>query len=72
MHLFYLAARTYPYWAVPVAIVFGQLGIHFMRRDSVLRFLFFGIAAGLVVGAFAWIFFRGDLHSDVWVRTLLG
>lgn len=71
MHLIFLAVRTFPFWAVPVAIVFGQLGVYFWRRRSGLRFVFFGCAASLVIGAIAWIVFRGDLHSDAWVRAVL-
>lgn len=69
MHLVYLLVRTYPYWAVPIAIVFGQLAIHYMRQLNPIRFLFWMITAALVFLAFAWIFFRGDLHSDEWVRS---
>lgn len=72
MHLVYLLLRTYPYWAVPVALVFGQLGMHFARRGSLLKFLFWGISLCLVVGAGVWIGFRGDLHSDEWIRSLTG
>lgn len=72
MHLVFLLFRTYPYWAIPVALVFGHLGMHFARRGNLLRYFFWGSAAGMVLAALAWIGFRGDLHSDEWVRFLIG
>ncbi|MCM2277282.1 MAG: hypothetical protein NDJ89_04345 [Oligoflexia bacterium] len=71
MHFVFLLARTFPWWAVPMALVFGQLTVFFWRRRSPLRFPAAMVSVGLVVGAVLWIVYRGDLHSDRWVRALL-
>lgn len=72
MRYLFLAFRTYPYWAIPVALVFGQIGIHFRRRQSLYFAFWFGISFGLIVVGAGWVFFRGDLHSDQWLRWVLG
>jgi len=70
MHLIFLAARILPYWAIPIALVCGQLAIHFTRRQSKVAYLWWGTVAGLFLTSGFWIFFRGDLHSDDWLRWL--
>lgn len=70
MRVIFLLFRTYPLWGVTLALVFMQLAVFFTRRRSKTRFFFWGASIFLLLGVVAWIFFRGDLHSDTWVRTL--
>lgn len=72
MHFVYLLARIYPYWALPCALIFAQLFYFFRRRNSPLRFSVLGCIVFLMGGLIAWIVFRGDLHSDHWVRAVVG
>lgn len=72
MHLIYTAMRFFPWWALPLALVIGELGVFFRRRASRTQFACFGVAGVLVLSALAWFFFRGDLHSDRWVRSAFG
>jgi TctA family transporter len=72
MHLVYLLARVYPYLALAVSIVLVQLAIFFRRRKSSTQWTCLGVAGVLMLGVVAWFFFRGDLHSDDWVRYVTG
>jgi hypothetical protein len=70
MHFIFLLARIYPYWALPLAVLFYQLAIYFRRKNSGLQWVFFGAIAFCAVTTGLWIVFRGDLRSDIWVRSL--
>ena len=70
MHTVFLLARTYPYWSIPVGVIFWQVGVHFMHRRSKLRYTFWGAAGIIFLTAVAWIGFRGDKYAEEWVRTL--
>lgn len=70
MTLIFLLARTFPYWAIPAALIFGQVGVYFWRRRKPLYLLFFSGAAGFVIGSISWIAAGGYVHSDQWVRDL--
>ena len=72
MHLIFLMARIYPFWAIPCSYLMFELGTFFRRRESPYRFLFWG---GLVLFSstvLLWGIYRGDLNSDIWVKALLG
>jgi hypothetical protein len=71
MHFLFLAFRTYPFWAVPVALVSVQIGIHFRRRESRFALVWWGLSVSLIVGALAWIIFRGDLHANEWLAWVV-
>jgi hypothetical protein len=70
MHHVYFLARIYPYWALPLAFVMGQLGLHFRRRKFKVQYSFWGMLVLLIVSSLIWIVFRGDLNADQWVRIL--
>jgi hypothetical protein len=70
MHSIFTLARFYPFWALPLALVLAELGRHFRRKNSPLYGPFWAIAGFLVVGTVAWIFFRGDVNSDQWIKTV--
>lgn len=72
MHFVFLLARIYPYWAIPLVAVLAQIAIFFRRRRHALLYSVVGLMGLLFLGLLAWAFFRGDLHSDEWVRALLG
>lgn len=72
MYVIFAFARFVPLWATPVALVLIQIGIFFSRRkEKKLAISFFGTAFMIIVGAGLWIYFRGDLHSDEWVKRVL-
>jgi hypothetical protein len=68
MHEIFFLVRIYPYWTIPFAMVLAQLAIFFRRRGSGLRFPLWGMVGILIATAIIWVVFRGDLHSDQWVR----
>jgi hypothetical protein len=72
MHLIFLLARVYPYWALAVAILMLQVAIFYRRRKDKLQWTFVGVAGCLMLGILAWFIFRGDLYSDNWVRFVTG
>jgi ABC-type polysaccharide/polyol phosphate export permease len=72
MHLIFLAARIYPFWALPMAIVVAQLYFFFRRRNSNIQYSALAGIMMLLGGIVAWFFFRGDLNSDQWIRTVVG
>lgn len=72
MHLVYLMARIYPYWGLAVSIVMVQIAIFYRRRKSSNQWTCLGIAGFLMTGIAVWFFYRGDLHSDDWVRYMTG
>lgn len=68
MHQIFLLARVYPYWAIPLALVLGQLGIFFRRRKSRFQYTFWMLIAILMISSLAWLVMRGDRNADEWVR----
>lgn len=72
MHYLFAAARLFPYWALPLALVIGEIGVYFRRRRDKRQWIFFGISGTLVLVTFLWFGFRGDLRSDDWIRWILG
>lgn len=71
MHSLFVLLRFYPYWALPAAFVIVELGMHYRRRKQKTQWVVFGISGVLSLTSLLWIVFRGDLHSDRWVRILL-
>jgi uncharacterized membrane protein len=71
MHVVFALARLYPFWAVPFAIVVAQLGLFFRRKARASQWSCWAVSFFLMLGVALWIAFRGDLHSDEWVRAIL-
>jgi hypothetical protein len=71
MHLVFLAARIFPFWALAFVLVLGELGRFFRRRGANYQYHCFGAATALLILIGAWFYFRGDKNSDEWVRTLI-
>jgi len=72
MHSVFAAARFFPWWALPSGFVLVEMGVYFRRRKSNVQFHFFAVASALIILSLCWFVFRGDLHSDAWVRTVTG
>jgi hypothetical protein len=72
MSFVYLLARIYPYWALALGMVLFQLAVFFRRRQSSVQYSLLGAIGFLGLGILAWFYFRGDLHSDDWVRYMTG
>jgi NADH:ubiquinone oxidoreductase subunit 4 (subunit M) len=70
LHLFFMAARFYPYWAIPCFVIIAQFGVHYRRRASSLQYLFWGITGLMILCTIVWLIYRGDLNSDEWVRSM--
>ncbi|MEK6579921.1 MAG: hypothetical protein AABZ55_11895 [Bdellovibrionota bacterium] len=71
MSFLFLLVRFYPVWVFALGIVLVQLGMFFRHRASVIQY-YFWIPLGIsVVTVILWIVYRGDLHSDEWVRAFL-
>ncbi len=71
MWLIFIVMRIYPYWALPSIYIMIEVAIFFRRKNH-----FFQYWAGLgtlllLIGLFLWFFYRGDLHSDEWIKALL-
>ncbi len=65
--------RFFPYWALPSAFVFFEIGVFAKRhRRKGLDIASFGIAGCLVVLVVLWIFARGDINSPRWVMGWFG
>lgn len=72
MHQIFFLARIFPYWALPLCLVLGQLAALSRRRRYRSRYPLALAMALLIASCAAWIFFRGDLYSDDWVRAIFG
>jgi hypothetical protein len=72
MSFIFLLARIYPYWALALCMVLFQLFVFFRRRKASFQYTLAGLIALLGAGIVAWFVFRGDIHSDEWVRYVTG
>lgn len=69
MHLLFAIVRYFPLWALPIGFLSFELGIALKRRGyRASGVLLLVNCVALVALSGAWIFFRGDRHSDEWVR----
>jgi hypothetical protein len=70
MHLIFTFARIFPALAIPSVAIFIELGIYYRRKASKMQYYMFGFAGTTVFLVLMWLFFRGDVHSDQWIRTV--
>ena len=70
MHLVYFLGRVYPFIAGAMAAGSIQFAFHYRRKRSKLFRYFIAIAGIFALSALLWLVFRGDLHSDQWVKHL--
>lgn len=72
-HVVYTLTKLFPYWALPLSLIFFDLVVFFRRRgQSKQQRFFFVIAVFLMIMIGVWVVFRGDLHSDRWVHHFMG
>ena len=72
MYLFYTMMRLFPFWAVPLALVCGEIGMFYYRKQSWIRYYIWSVGGFLVLATLLWLIFRGDLYSDQWMNYLTG
>jgi uncharacterized membrane protein YfcA len=72
MNIIYALVRLFPFWAIPGCFILFQLGNHLRRKGDKLFRMLWGLIAIFIALLVLWFVFRGDLHSDHWVRTVLG
>ena len=72
MSLFFLALRLYPFWAIPLALVMGELGWYFRRKGKKQQWFCWSMVGFLGLTTLLWLIFRGDLYADRWSRAILG
>ncbi|OFZ21061.1 MAG: hypothetical protein A2X94_06945 [Bdellovibrionales bacterium GWB1_55_8] len=72
MRFLFTALRFFPYWAIPVAFILADLGLHFRRKNNRVFVPLWSASGLLVVLVLLWFVFRGDKNSDLWVRALIG
>jgi hypothetical protein len=64
--------RFYPFWAIPAALVFFELGVyHYNRRERIQFTLSFGIAGFLVISCIAWVIFEGYWRAGPFIKRIL-
>ena len=68
MHNIHLFLRIFPFVAFAIILTSIQFGLFFRRKNSVNQWYAFGIATFFAILTVLWIVYRGDLHSDRWVR----
>ncbi|MBI4924390.1 MAG: hypothetical protein HY843_00580 [Bdellovibrio sp.] len=68
MHILFAAARFFPFWGFMFALIFFELGRFFRRKDSKLQYSCFLAAIVFLGFVGSWFYFRGDMHSDNWIR----
>lgn len=71
MYIIFALARYFPFWGLVVALIFWELGRYFRRYGLGLQYSCFFMALVFLGAVGAWIYFRGDIHSDQWVRDFL-
>ena len=64
--------RYFPFWAVPLALIFFELGVyHYNRRERSGTLTFFGAAAFLVIVTILWIVFEGYWRAGPWIKQFI-
>ena len=68
MYIVYALVRFYPFWGLILALTLFELGRAFRRKGSPLGYPCLGMGVSLMALVGCWIYFRGDVHSDQWVK----
>lgn len=65
-------ARFLPFWAVPVALVFFELGIyHYGRRRRSLFLACFGVSGVLLISSILWIVYDGYWRAGMFLKRFI-
>lgn len=68
MHIVFALVRFFPFWGLMAALIFFEFGRSFRHKDSKLQYSFFFGSVLFFALVVCWFYFRGDVHSDTWVR----
>jgi hypothetical protein len=72
LYQFLYLVRFYPFWAVPLALVFFEMGTYYYNRRERIGFLFFyGITAMFIITSILWLVFEGYWRAGPFVKSLL-
>jgi putative effector of murein hydrolase len=72
MEYVFLMARLFPYWMIPLSISIFEVGLNLKRRKNRFFLLPWSTCVMMILLVILWIFFRGDLNSDTWVKEIFG
>ena len=70
MRFVYLFLRFFPILAVALSVVSMQFVVYYRRRANKTYYFYMGFIVFLILLSLIWVVFRGDLHSDEWLRAL--
>ena len=70
MAAIFLMVKFVPFWAVPLALVVGDVGWHLHKRRNRLEYVCYIAALCLISLAGIWLYYRGDVNSDKWLKSL--
>jgi hypothetical protein len=72
MYTIYFLARFYPFWGLPIAFVFFEVGMFFYHRRQRRWYLYsFGSSFFLVILAILWIIFEGFWRAGPFLKGIL-
>lgn len=71
MYLIFLFVRVFPFFAFGACVPLVQLARFYRNRNSKIQWLFWLFALVSFAAGAAWVWGRGDLHSDEWVKARL-
>lgn len=71
MHFLYSLVQFLPYWAIPLVLISAELAIHFRRKKALAQWYCVAFGFLMIVLTILWFVYRGDIHSDAWVRFFL-
>ena len=71
MHWVYAALRFYPFWALPLAFLVGEIAWFYHRKKRRIQYLFWVISFLVGISGIIWVVFRGDRFSDQWIQRAI-
>lgn len=67
-----ILVRYYPFWAIPVAIIFFEIGMyHYNRRALIPAAGGFGLTVLLVISTIFWLAFEGYWRAWPFLRNYI-
>jgi ABC-type polysaccharide transport system permease subunit len=71
MSILYLVIKLYPLFGLSMAILCIDLTRTYRRRLNSIWVGFAIFAVLFIASVILWVFFRGDLNSEKWIRALI-